>query len=194
MSQDFAVIQLNGRQYLVSEGDKLTVDHIASTEFSVLLANLDGKEEIGEPELKEVGVELVIIEEGKDKKIHVRRYKSKSRYRKNKGHRQPISILEVKSIKKGIKNKISKNLKVEEASASDIKKAPVVKEKIAAKHQQSAKDIGFEDLKLTPALRKNLQDGGFDSIEKIKKASKEELLALKGVGEKALEKIYSQLK
>ena len=65
----------------------------------------DGKDiEIGTPVLVDYEVKLKKVEDRRDRKIRVGRFKSKSRYRKVKGHKQPISIFEVEKVgKKGAK-------------------------------------------------------------------------------------------
>ena len=102
MSDDFAVIQINSRQYLVSEGSTFEVDQIDSDyPVEVLAAGIGGKYLIGTPDLKDMIVPVEIVENKKSDKVHVRRYKSKSRYRKNKGHRQQVSVIKVGKIKHG---------------------------------------------------------------------------------------------
>ncbi len=99
----YAIIALQGKQYKVSPGDKLTVDLLSSAVgdkievTDVLLVNKDGKIEVGTPLVK-AKVILKVLEKGKDKKIRVAQYKAKSKYRKVYGHRQNITNVEVMSI------------------------------------------------------------------------------------------------
>lgn len=99
----YAVIALQGKQYRISEGEKLTVDLLdqpAEEKFvvtDVLLLNNEGKIEVGTPFVKSQ-VTLKVLEHGKDAKLRVFKYKSKSKYRKTIGHRQNITNLEVVSI------------------------------------------------------------------------------------------------
>jgi large subunit ribosomal protein L21 len=106
-NKTFSVIKISGQQYTVSEGDTIKVDRINdSSSLDVLLVN-DGNEVfIGTPTLSDWGIELSVIENKKDKKVHVRKFKAKSRYRRNVGHRQSISMLKVVKISKG-KSKIN---------------------------------------------------------------------------------------
>ena len=102
----YAVIGLSGSQFLVSEGDKLKVNRLLEKEgskFSLVPLLVSGDEGalVGTPLVENVKVQLSVLEHKKDKKIAVRRFKSKSRYRKNKGHRQPVSIIEVVKIDYG---------------------------------------------------------------------------------------------
>ena len=166
---DYAVIEFSGSQFLVSEGDKLKVGRLVEEEgkkisLVPLLVSLGGKVQIGQPEVEKAGVVLKVLEHGKDKKISVRRFKSKSRYRKNKGHRQGISIVEVVSIKGETK---------------------------AARQKRPAHlgGQGVAGLGLSVRTVNALESAGIDSVAKLKKLSEKELLALPGIGAKAVEEI-----
>jgi large subunit ribosomal protein L21 len=96
-----AVIKTGGKQYLVKEGDKIKIEKIGKAageevEFNeVLLLEKNGKVEIGNPVLTNHKVIGKVIEEGKEKKITVLKYKRKTRYKVKKGHRQPFTRVEI---------------------------------------------------------------------------------------------------
>ncbi len=98
-----AVIKTGGKQYKVREGQKIKVEKIESKNKKVkletlLIASTDGKEiEIGQPSLGEK-VEAKIVSEGKNKKVEVVKFKSKTRYKRTIGHRQPFTELEIVKI------------------------------------------------------------------------------------------------
>jgi len=129
MSEKYAVIRISGHQYLVREGDVLDItttkvvegEEPVKVEAEVLLVNDDGKIEVGTPTVAGVKVEFEIENEFNDK-IHVRRYKSKSRYRRKKGFKYPmqrIKIVSIGSAKSSVsksKPKVEKVEKVEKAS------------------------------------------------------------------------------
>ena len=118
MSENFAVIRLNSKQYIVRKGDKLKIDRVSEgASIEVLLADFEGDLMIGSPVVEGIALDLEVIEDRKDKKLEVRRYKSKSRYRKHKGHRQPISIVSVNDIIKGKSSKLTWK-KAEEVSVA----------------------------------------------------------------------------
>lgn len=100
----YAIIQLQGKQYKVTEGQILTVDLLKREEgenfeiTDVLLVNDEGEVKIGQPVVAKAKVMMKVLENGKDKKLRVVKYKSKSKYRKVMGHRQRISNVEVVSI------------------------------------------------------------------------------------------------
>ena len=128
MSENFAVIRLNSKQYIVKKGDKLKVDRVSEgASIEVLLADFEGELMIGSPLVEGISLDLEVIDERKDDKVEVRRYKSKSKYRKHKGHRQPISIISVNDIAKGKSSKLTFK-KVEEVESDvKVKKAKVEK-------------------------------------------------------------------
>jgi large subunit ribosomal protein L21 len=100
----YAVIALQGKQYKVKEGQILTVDQVSykvgeSFEVKdVLLMGEGSKTKVGQPLVAGAKVEVKVVETGKDKKLRVFKYKSKSKYRKTIGHRQRISNLEIVKI------------------------------------------------------------------------------------------------
>ena len=102
----YAVIQIVGKQFKVSEGDVITTDRIVDKEVGetievtdVLLVADEKSSTVGTPTVKGAQVTLEVVEHNKGKKIQVLKYKSKSRYRKLIGHRQYQSYLKVVKIK-----------------------------------------------------------------------------------------------
>ena len=97
-----AIISLSGRQFNIKEGLTFQVDAIENFDNLKVLAFSEGEGfEFGAPFLENVSVSITKIEDRLDNKLRVDRFRAKSRYRKSKGHRQPISIVKVDSIVKG---------------------------------------------------------------------------------------------
>lgn len=99
----FAVIKTGGKQYKVAEGDVLKIEKIehkdGKIEFDeVLLVASDKDVKVGQPRVEGAKVEAKVIDEGKGDKKMVFRYKSKTRQRKKKGHRQPFTQVEITKI------------------------------------------------------------------------------------------------
>lgn len=99
-----AVIKTGGKQYKVKESqvlkiEKLSVKDGENIKFNTLLiADEDGnKVDIGRPSLGEK-VEGKVLESDKGKKISVIKFKSKVRYKRNVGHRQPFTKVEIVAI------------------------------------------------------------------------------------------------
>jgi large subunit ribosomal protein L21 len=101
----YAVIQITGKQYKVSEGDKFVVSALdtevgKTVDVSDVLLTVDGdKLAVGTPMVKGASVTLKVLDQGKGEKIRVAKFRSKSRYRRVRGHRQMETTVEVLSIK-----------------------------------------------------------------------------------------------
>ena len=96
----FAVVEISGKQYIASPGVTVVVDKIegevgATVDFDrILLVSDDKKTVIGTPYIKDKKIHAKITSQGKGEKIHVRRFKSKVRYRKSRGFRpQETAVL-----------------------------------------------------------------------------------------------------
>jgi len=100
----YAVIATGGKQYIVRNGDVLNVEKLDAEEgkkisFDEVLLSDDGKTtKLGEPTIKGAKVEAKVLEQGRDKKLHVIKYKAKSRYFRKYGHRQPFTKVEITKI------------------------------------------------------------------------------------------------
>lgn len=101
----YAIIKTGGKQYKVEEGqivkvEKLPVDEEENVEFDEVMAvSKDDETEFGRPYLEDASVTGKVIEQGKNKKITIFKYKPKSRQRKKMGHRQPYTKVLIESIK-----------------------------------------------------------------------------------------------
>lgn len=102
----FAVIKTGGKQYLVKSGDFLKVEKLvgetgSDISFDEVLLAFDEKAndvKVGTPNLDGAKVLATIEEQGRAKKVSVIKYKPKSRYRRNVGHRQPFTKVKIKEI------------------------------------------------------------------------------------------------
>lgn len=97
-----AVIKTGGKQYKVSQGENLKIEKIEGDagkvlKFSTLMVADESKLELGKPVLGDL-VEAKILEQGRAKKISVVKFKNKTRYKKNVGHRQPFTKIEITKI------------------------------------------------------------------------------------------------
>ncbi|NQU83724.1 MAG: 50S ribosomal protein L21 [Parcubacteria group bacterium] len=101
-----AVIKTGGKQYKVKEGDTLKIEKIAGEEGGsvlftevLLISDEDGtKVNLGAPLLEGAEVSAKILEQGRAKKVSVVKYKPKTRYKRNVGHRQPFTKVQIESI------------------------------------------------------------------------------------------------
>ena len=100
----YAVIATGGKQYKVSEGDILRVEKIpgdvgqsVSLDKVLMLAN--GEDiKIGKPVIENAAVNASIVEQGKNKKVLVFKYKRRKRYRRTQGHRQMFTAIRIENI------------------------------------------------------------------------------------------------
>lgn len=99
-----AVIKTGGKQYKVQTGQALKIEKIdveAGTDIkfnTLMVAEADGKSiELGKPSMGDL-VEAKVIEHGKADKVSVIKYKNKTRYKRNVGHRQPFTKVEITKI------------------------------------------------------------------------------------------------
>lgn len=100
----YAVIVTGGKQYRVSEGDKITVERLPDEAGSditidrVLLIGGNGSTKIGTPVVEGASVTATVTEHKRGPKIEVFKYKAKKRYRRHTGHRQEQTCLTITGI------------------------------------------------------------------------------------------------
>lgn len=97
----YAIIRIKGNQYKVSEGEEILVDKLSESKIEpeVLLVVKNGIVSLGKPKVKGVKVKLKVLEiEEKGKKLYVRKFRAKSRYRRKYGFRPRYSRLLVEKI------------------------------------------------------------------------------------------------
>lgn len=85
----YAIIATGGKQYKVSEGDvikveKLGVEAGSAYTFDQVLVVGGEETKVGDPVVAGATVEASVVEDGKDKKVIVYKYKRKTGYHKNK--------------------------------------------------------------------------------------------------------------
>lgn len=98
-----AVITTGGKQYVVAEGDTVTVERLKDTDKSVkfdALLVIDGdKTMVGTPNVSGVSVTASIVDgEARAEKVTAIRYKAKKRVHKLHGHRQLQTVLKIEKI------------------------------------------------------------------------------------------------
>ncbi len=99
----YAIIATGGKQYKVAEGDiikveKLGVEAGETVTFDQVLVVNNGELVVGNPTVANASVTAQVVEEGKNKKVVVYRYKSKTGYHKKNGHRQPYTKVKIEKI------------------------------------------------------------------------------------------------
>ena len=100
----YAIIKTGGKQYRVQEGDNIFVEKLASDVDSevvfdqVLAVVNDGDVKVGSPVVEGAKVTAKVLEQGKENKVLVFKYKAKSDYRRRQGHRQPYTKVVIEKI------------------------------------------------------------------------------------------------
>lgn len=99
----FAIIKTGGKQYKVSEGDIIKVEKIEAEagdkiEFDQVLMVAGDDVKVGSPVVEGAKVSAEVLDQKKDKKIIIFKFKAKKNYRKKKGHRQPYTLVKIEKI------------------------------------------------------------------------------------------------
>lgn len=100
----FAIIESGGKQYKVSPGQIIHVEYIPVPEGSTLEIDkvflVSGPEgvKVGRPYVENAKVLATVRGHGKGEKIVVFKFKSKTRYRRKRGHRQLYTELLINDI------------------------------------------------------------------------------------------------
>ncbi len=100
----FAVIKTGGKQYVVKEGDTLSVEKLelpAGQKFlfdQVLLVDDGADTAIGTPFLEKAVVRAEVVRNFKDEKILVFKKKRRKQYRRTHGHRQNLTEVKIEKI------------------------------------------------------------------------------------------------
>ncbi len=100
----YAIIQTGGKQYRVAPDTVLSVEKIDAEPGAeiaigeVLMVRTDAGVRVGAPYVEGVTVIAEVVKQTKAPKIIGFKYKPKKNQRRRWGHRQPITVLRVKSI------------------------------------------------------------------------------------------------
>ncbi|MDH5722547.1 MAG: 50S ribosomal protein L21 [Alphaproteobacteria bacterium] len=101
----FAVVKTGGKQYKVQKDDKILVEKLDGKEgdkvtLDEVLMIVDGKTaKVGEPMVKGAKVEAKVIAQTRGPKITIFKKKRRQNYRRKKGHRQDLTMIQVTDIK-----------------------------------------------------------------------------------------------
>ena len=103
----YAVIQTGGKQYRVSEGEKIRVEKLdadagASVELDkVLMVGEGGEVKVGKPYVEGGRVTATVESHGRAKKVHIVKFRRRKHYMKRQGHRQWYTELKITGISAG---------------------------------------------------------------------------------------------
>jgi len=96
----YAIISLGGKQYRVSEGQRLLVDRLDVEAGKTLTPDVLLVGGTGTPALapKDVTVTVKVVGEERGPKIRIGKYKKRTGYRRHTGFRAALTQIEVESI------------------------------------------------------------------------------------------------
>ena len=99
----YAIFKHGGKQYRVSEGEFLKLDHFSAeakspVEITEVLAVNDGEVKVGAPFVKGAKVVLEVVNEGKDKKVVIYKKRRRKDSKLKRGFRRQFTRVKVVSI------------------------------------------------------------------------------------------------
>lgn len=99
----YAIVRAGGKQYRVEAGDTIYVERLTAPVGDTITLNevlLVGGDEprVGRPTVENASVLAQVVEQGRDHKIRVFKYKKRKHYRRTRGHRQSYTALKVEAI------------------------------------------------------------------------------------------------
>ena len=100
----YAIIRAGGKQHKVTKGDVIEVERVKDSsdtlEFVPLLVVDDkGTTRSGKTDLANARVTATVLGETKGPKVEVVKYRNKTGYRRNTGHRQKYTSIQISDIK-----------------------------------------------------------------------------------------------
>ena len=103
----YAVIRTGGKQYRVEEGDVVKIEKIDGERGSeltfddVLLVGNDDETHVGTPTVSGASVSGTIVEQDRDKKIVVFKFRRRKNYIRKQGQRQSYTRVRINGIAAG---------------------------------------------------------------------------------------------
>jgi len=100
----YAVIKAGGHQYKVSQGDELTIDFLGDKKegdkvtFDQVLMLGGDQPKFGAPFIAGAKVEATVKKQSHNPKILVFKFKRRKNYKRTRGHKQPITLVEITGI------------------------------------------------------------------------------------------------
>ena len=139
----YAIIQTGGKQYRVQEGDEFKVEKLEANVgdivvFDEVVVVGGDKLVVGTPFVEGYAVTAEVLEQGKNDKVIIYKYKAKKDERTKNGHRQPYTLVKVTGI--GAGNAPAKKDTKAEEKADVVANASMKKDELLA----IAKDMGIE--------------------------------------------------
>jgi large subunit ribosomal protein L21 len=134
----YAIISLGGKQYRVSEGQRLLVDRLPTEDGKtftpdVLLVGGDGTPSLAP---KDVTVTVKVLGQQRGPKIRIGKYKKRTGYKRHTGFRAALTQIQIESI--GAKKAAAAKPRTTTAAAAKPKATTAAKPRTAAKPKPAA--------------------------------------------------------
>lgn len=99
----YAVIATGGKQYRVAEGQKLKVEKLVAdigdvVDFPTLMVAKGDAITIGTPHVAGSKVKATVVGHGRGDKVMIVKFRRRKHYRKQMGHRQDFTEVQITSI------------------------------------------------------------------------------------------------
>ncbi|MBT6256322.1 MAG: 50S ribosomal protein L21 [Alphaproteobacteria bacterium] len=155
----YAVVKTGGKQYKVAKDDKIVVDRLEAEAGSnlvldqvLMVANGD-QVDVGAPTVKDAVVGATVLRHTRGDKIMVFRRKRRKNFRRIRGHRQDLTLLQITDIAPDGKLKAAKPAAEKPAAKPAEAKKPAA-EKPAAKKAPAKKAPAKATEAKKPAAKK----------------------------------------
>ena len=100
----YAVIKTGGKQYKVAEGETLKIEKLTTEvggeiEFEDVFLVANGDDiKVGAPRVEGGKVTATVVAQGRGKKVKIIKFKRRKHYRKQAGHRQAFTEVQITGI------------------------------------------------------------------------------------------------
>jgi large subunit ribosomal protein L21 len=135
----YAVVKTGGKQYKVAKDDKIVVDRLEAEAGSnlvldqvLMVANGD-QVDVGAPTVKDAVVGATVLRHTRGDKIMVFRRKRRKNFRRIRGHRQDLTLLQITDIAPDGKLKAAKPAEAKKPAAKPTEAKKPAADKPAAK-------------------------------------------------------------
>jgi large subunit ribosomal protein L21 len=89
------IVKSGSLQYIVNTGDLVPVQKLEAEAGSTIELIVLASFENGKVDLKPSVIKAMVVDQFRDDKIRVVKYKAKSKYHKQYGHRQDMTLVEI---------------------------------------------------------------------------------------------------
>ena len=191
MASTYAIVESGGKQYRAEKGGILLVDRMPEDEgakvgLRAVMFRSDDDTVLSAGDLEKVKVEAKVAGHERGEKIHVFKYKAKKGYRKRQGHRSELTRLEITEVTHA--DAASRRRRSRQRAAPRRSRRPRRRRSLRRPPAEGGlpEDLG------KPATQA-LEEAGLTTLRKVAGKTEEELLALHGVGPKAVEALVEAL-